>query len=63
MPLCKCPRCAALFDFHVHDVKAWHDDNWPGYSPSQLTPEVCPACQRDEQRKRLVSQPPSVAGS
>ena len=47
MALCKCPRCAGLFDLQVRDFKAWHDEKWPGYSPSQLTQKFAlPATRR-----------------
>jgi hypothetical protein len=63
MALCKCPRCAGLFDLQVRDVKAWHAEKWPGYSPSQLAPEICPTCQRDEYRRRLASEPLNFAAA
>ena len=56
MPLCKCPRCAVLFDFHVLDVKTWHAEKWPGYSSSELTPELCPACTKEEYGRQLEAE-------
>ena len=55
MPLCKCPKCAALFDFQVADVKAWHADKWPAYSTSELAPELCSFCKKEEYVRRLES--------
>ena len=58
MPLCKCPRCKAIHTVQVHDVKAWHTQNWPGYAPTELVPEVCPSCKDKEERHRLETEAP-----
>lgn len=44
MPFCKCPKCGAVFTVNVADPKTWYAEKWPGYSSSELVPEVCAAC-------------------
>jgi hypothetical protein len=53
MPLCKCPTCDSLFDFHVADTRAWRADKWPDYSATELAPELCPLCEKEEHGRRL----------
>ena len=59
MPLCKCPTCRALFDLQVDDVKAWYAEKWPEYGVSQLVPELCPRCKKEEHGRLLESEPPA----
>ncbi len=44
MPFCQCPKCKAVFTITVPDSKAWYAEKWPGYSASEVVPEVCARC-------------------
>jgi hypothetical protein len=56
MPFCKCPKCKAIFTVQVADTKAWFAEKWPGYAASELVPEICAACERQQKAMDLAAE-------
>jgi hypothetical protein len=65
MPFCQCPKCKTVFTIQVADSKAWYAEKWPGYSTSEVVPEVCSACSQkamDRMTEMRGNQPRSPFG-